>query len=443
MKKILTIAGSDSGGGAGIQADLKTIALLGGFGTSVITALTAQNTMGVQDIYPIPSDFVEKQIDSVIADIGVDAVKTGMLLSSEVIRVVAKKIREHGVQKLIVDPVMVAKGGRPLLSRDSLDTLTDELIPLAFLITPNLPEASAICGRRVENPEDMREAARDIHKKGAKNVLIKGGHLPGCSMVDILFDGQGFFEYASEKVPTKNTHGTGCIYSAALAFEVAKGNEIHQVVRNAKEFITHAIKYSLAIGGGHGPVNPYAIFSREVCRYRVISEVKEAVRALKEEKIGHLIPEVQSNLAMAIPYACKVEDVAAVPGRIIRFGDNIATVSDPEFGASQHMARIVLTLMRYDREIRSAMNIKYSEDVVKKCNDMGLNVRCLDRRKEPEYIKKREGASLEWIIESALKEEKKVPDVIYDTGDMGKEPMVRVIGRDAKEVVGKVLMIAK
>ena len=442
MKRILTIAGSDPGGGAGIQADLKTIGLLGGFGMSVITALTSQNSMGVQDIYPIPPEFIEKQMDSVISDIGVDAAKTGMLVNSEVIRVIAGKVKEYSVEKLIVDPVMVAKGGRSLLSGDALKTLVTEFLPLAFLITPNLSEASAICGIKVENVEDMRKAARDIHSKGARYVLIKGGHLSGSS-IDILFDGEEFFEYGCERIPTKNTHGTGCVYSAALAFEIAGDNPVHQAVENAKGFVTTAIKGSLALGKGCGPVNPYAVFARDIHRYDVISQIKEAVRELKGERIGRLIPEVQSNLGMALPYACTVQDVAAVPGRIIRFGESIKTVSDPEFGASQHMARIILTLMRYDKGVRSAMNIRYSEAIVKKCNDLGFEVRCLDRRKEPDYIRKREGASLGWLIESVQKSENKIPDVIYDTGDEGKEPMVRIIGRDAKDVTQKVIRIAK
>ena len=281
MKRILTIAGSDSGGGAGIQADLRTIALLGGFGMSVITALTAQNTLGVQDVYPISPEFIEKQIDSVITDIGVDAVKTGMLANSQVVKVVARKIKEYRIEKLIVDPVMIAKGGEPLLSKDAIDTLIEELIPLAFLITPNLSEASAICREPVENLDEMREAAKNIYQKGTKNVLIKGGHLPGRS-IDILFDGKSFFEYDSERIHTENTHGTGCVYSAALTFEIAEGNPIHQAVKNAKEFVTSAIRNSLPLGRGHGPANPYAIFSKDIQRYHVISQLKEAVRVLKE-----------------------------------------------------------------------------------------------------------------------------------------------------------------
>ena len=442
MKRILTIAGSDSGGGAGIQADLKTIALLGGFGMSVITALTAQNTLGVQGVYPVSPEFIEKQVDSVIRDIGVDAVKTGMLVNSQIVNVVARKTKEYRIEKLILDPVMVAKGGEPLLSKDAIDTLIEELIPLAFLITPNLPEASAICGKPIETPDEMREAAKNIYQKGAKNVLIKGGHLPGRA-ADILFDGKNFHEYDSERIDTENTHGTGCVYSAALTFEIAKGNHVHEAVKNAKEFVTSAIRNSLSLGKGHGPVNPYAVFSKDIQRYQVISQIKEAVGLLKEKKIGNLVPEVQSNLGMALPYAEKIEDVAAVPGRIIRFGDTVATVSDPEFGASQHIAKIILTVMRYQSDMKSAMNIRYSEDTVERCKNIGLRVRYFDRRKEPDHVKEAEGSSLEWVMENSLKEEKGIPDVVYDTGDIGKEPMVRILGKDAREVVGKVLRIAE
>ncbi|MDY6854468.1 MAG: bifunctional hydroxymethylpyrimidine kinase/phosphomethylpyrimidine kinase [Thermodesulfobacteriota bacterium] len=263
IKRVLTIAGSDSGGGAGVQADLKTIALYGGFGMSVITALTAQNTLGIQDVYPIPIEFIKRQIDSVVTDIGVDAVKTGMLVNSDVVKAVANKMREYEIEKLIVDPVMVAKGGRSVLYEDALDALKSELIPLAFLITPNLHEASKIWGRKVENTEEMKKAALEIFKRGASNVLIKGGHLPGRS-IDILFNGKEYFEYDSDRIHTANTHGTGCVYSAFLALEIAMGSTVSQAVKNAKDFIAIAIKSSLDLGKGHGPVNPYAAILREI-----------------------------------------------------------------------------------------------------------------------------------------------------------------------------------
>lgn len=261
--RVLTIAGSDSGGGAGIQADLKTITTLGGFGMSVVTALTAQNTLGVQGIHDVPPPFVALQFDSVATDIGIDAAKTGMLATSEIIRVVAGKIRQYDIVKLVVDPVMVAKGGTSLIREEAKETLIAELIPLAFVLTPNIPEAEVLSGRKIETLDDMKAAAGMIHKMGAKHVIIKGGHLAGDA-VDLLYDGKGFREFRSRRIATKDTHGTGCTYSAAIAAELAFGRDVAYAVTEAKRFITVAVRHAWRVGGGHGPTNHLApLFASE------------------------------------------------------------------------------------------------------------------------------------------------------------------------------------
>jgi len=441
MKRILTIAGSDSGGGAGIQTDLKTITVLGGYGMSVITALTAQNTVGVQAIFELPLDFIEKQIDSVIEDIGVDSIKTGMLSSSPIVSLVASKIKHYRVKRLIVDPVMVAKSGDPLLKEDAQKSLCKELIPLAFVVTPNLPEASVLAGIAVKDIHTMKEAARYIYDLGARNVLVKGGHLEE-EIVDILFDGRSFFEYPGPRILTKNTHGTGCTYASAIATELAKGNSIQMAVKRAKDFMVTAIRYSLPIGKGHGPTNPYAIIAKEIDRNHVLEELKAALEKLKRNKIGWLIPEVHSNLGYALPYAESYRDVAAFPGRIIRVDNSVTTISGPAFGASRHVASIILTLQKHDPDFRSVMNIRFSEDIIRSCERVGLKVRSFDRADEPAQIKEQEGSSLEWGTQEVLKTGE-VPDVIFDRGDVGKEPMVRVIGKNPAEVVRKVLKIKR
>jgi hydroxymethylpyrimidine/phosphomethylpyrimidine kinase len=256
--RVLTIAGSDSGGGAGIQADLKTITVLGGFGMSVITALTAQNTLGVQGVYEIPPEFVAKQFDSVAQDIGIDAAKTGMLANSAIVRVVAEKIRRYGIEKLVVDPVMVAKGGALLIEEDAQKTMIQELLPLAFVVTPNIPEAEVLSQIIISTTEDMKKAARIIYALGVKNVVVKGGHLAGgikYGAVDVLYDGDQFIEFTSPWIPTKDTHGTGCTFSAALATMLASGKTLFEAVQGAKDFITEAIRYSWRIGAGQGSVN--------------------------------------------------------------------------------------------------------------------------------------------------------------------------------------------
>jgi len=252
MKIVLTIAGSDSGGGAGIQADLKTFSALGVYGMSVLTSITAQNTLGVQGIHDLPPDFVGLQIDSVMQDIGADAVKIGMLSNAQIIKTVSKKIKKYQVKNLVIDPVMVAKGGDRLLREDAIETLKEDLIPLAMVVTPNLSEAEVLSGLNIE---DMKEAARKIYKLGPKNVLIKGGHLLSNQAVDLLYNGESFKEFSSERINTKNTHGTGCTLSSAIAAGLAQVKEVEEAVNTAKRYITLAIQNSLEIGHGHGPLN--------------------------------------------------------------------------------------------------------------------------------------------------------------------------------------------
>jgi len=438
MKRILTIAGSDSGGGAGIQADLKAITLLGGFGMSVITALTAQNTLGVHGIHEIPPSFVEKQMEVVLSDIGADAIKTGMLAHSEIIRVVARKIRQYGLKYVVVDPVMVAKSGDSLLRKDAQEALIRELIPLAWIVTPNLPEASVLAGFKVTSVEEMRKAARRIHRLGAKHVVVKGGHLKGRA-VDLLYDGKRFEEIVAPRIKTKNTHGTGCTFASAIATFLARGESVYGAVHKAKTFITLAIQSGLSLGKGTGPTNPSAYVLREMERYRVVQELKRAVEVLKREEIGRLIPEVSSNLGYALPFAEGVEDVAAFPGRIVRFRDSATTYGDPEFGASRHVANIILTVMKFDPEYCSAMNIRYSRETLAQLGRKGFLVGRFDRRLEPKKLKKQEGSSLEWGVGEVLRKMKRVPDLIYDEGDVGKEPMIRVLGRTPMEVIQKIL----
>jgi hydroxymethylpyrimidine/phosphomethylpyrimidine kinase len=251
----ITIAGSDSGGGAGIQADLKTFAALGVHGTCAVTAITAQNTVGVTDIFELPAKIIVAQIEAVMSDLGVQAAKTGMLSSSGIIEAVAAAIEAHGISNLVVDPVMVAKGGAKLLRDDAIDALRTRLLPLAAVITPNLPEAEVILGRRVATIAERREAARALVALGPRAAVVKGGHAQG-DVTDVYWDGFEMVELAGERVQTTNTHGSGCVFSAAIAAGLARGLEPLAAVRQAKEFVSGAIEFSLEIGHGHGPVNP-------------------------------------------------------------------------------------------------------------------------------------------------------------------------------------------
>jgi hydroxymethylpyrimidine/phosphomethylpyrimidine kinase len=261
MKRALTIAGSDSGGGAGIQADLKTFAAHGVYGASAITALTAQNSLGVQGVFDISAEFVALQIDSVAADIGADAVKIGMLSNPAIIVAVAAKIAEHGLGPVVLDPVMVAKGGDRLLRENAEEVLVKMLFPLAAVVTPNLPEAEALCGFAIRGTNDMRRAAKAILALGPKAVVVKGGHfLELAESVDVLYDGRDFMEFSAPRIESKNTHGTGCTFSSAIAANFALGLPLYEAVRSAKAYVSRIIAASveLGIGRGFGPMNHMA-----------------------------------------------------------------------------------------------------------------------------------------------------------------------------------------
>lgn len=253
--RVLTIAGSDSGGGAGIQADLKTITLLGSYGSSVLTALTAQNTLGVDAIEPVQAGFVSAQIDAVLSDIGTDTVKTGMLNWGGNIVRIARAIQQRALLT-VVDPVMIAKGGAKLLDKEAIDSLIAHLIPRAFLLTPNLPEAEILTGMPVETEEEMEQAGRSLQELGARNVLVKGGHLKSAA-VDLLFIGDQLHRLESPRIDTRNTHGTGCTYSAAIATFLAQGYPLLKAVERGKQFIDLAIEHAVDCGQGHGPVNHF------------------------------------------------------------------------------------------------------------------------------------------------------------------------------------------
>ena len=256
IPKALTIAGSDSGGGAGIQADLKTFSAYRVFGLSVITAVTAQNSVGVQGVENLAPAFVARQLRSVLEDFGVDAAKCGMLSVAPIIEAVAGVLAEHPIDKLVVDPVMVAKSGDSLLQPDAVEALIRNILPLALVVTPNLPEAEVLSGMTVSNREEMEEAARRIGKLGARHVLVKGGHLKGDA-VDILWNGREVTAFQATRVESSNTHGTGCTFSAAIAAGLAKGRPLGEAVREAKAYVTKAIREGFALGRGVGQLRHF------------------------------------------------------------------------------------------------------------------------------------------------------------------------------------------
>ncbi|MCP8312004.1 MAG: bifunctional hydroxymethylpyrimidine kinase/phosphomethylpyrimidine kinase [Candidatus Methylarchaceae archaeon HK02M1] len=443
VPKVLSIAGSDPDCGAGIQADLKTLTALGVYGMTVITSVTAQNTVELTAIHDVPVDVIKAQIEALFRDIGVDVVKTGMLHTKEIIEVVAEEIRKHNLPA-VVDPVMMSKSGAHLLERDAKNTLIETLFNLATVVTPNAMEAEVISDKKIEVIEDAKEAAKKIAKFGPKAVVIKGGHaFSDEKAFDLLYLDGDFTIFEAKRVKTKSTHGAGCTFASAVAAELAKGKSIKDAVGIAKDFTTIALRSGFSIGHGFGPVNPIAHLYNEAEKYHVINNLKEALEILESHpEFSSLIPESQTNVAMALPLADDIVDIAAIPGRIVKVGKKIKASSCPEFGASSHIARMILTIMRFNNKIRSGLNIKYSEETLEVCKGLGLKVSYYDRMEESSKIKKVEGMSMSWGAEQAIKRIGTVPDVIYHKGDWGKEPMIVLLGKTAVEVAGTAIKLS-
>ena len=431
MVVALSIAGSDPIGGAGIQADLKAFASLGVHGTTVITAITSQNTQHVIDVLPVPQEHVLSQLDAVLDDAKVAAAKTGMLYSPGIAKTVAKRFKSIDFP-LVVDPVLVAGVGDPLSSGDLVAVLRKELMPIASLVTPNRNEAEELAGIKIRSIPDARKACKRISDLGAGAVLLKGGHFEGPDVRDLLFIDGEFTEVHGPRVDIKS-HGAGCHLAAYITAHLAKGVGLQEAVVLARGNINDAMSMSYSVGKGLKIVHSLATMERDLLRYPVLVALDEAVTVLEGMLTREWIPEVGINFAYALPRARYYEDICAIKGRIVGVGNQARHVGCLGFGASRHVARIVLAAMHYDPEMRSALNLKYGEDNLSKLKAAGLEIASFERENEPGGVR-----TMEWGTASAIKNAGKVPDVIFDRGGRGKEPMIRVLGRDPFDVLEKI-----
>ncbi len=436
----LTIAGFDPSGGAGLQADLKTFSACGVIGKSVATSITIQNTSGVRDVHDLSSEVVEQQLSALLEDGKPRAVKTGMLGNDSIVETVVRLLRRHRVKNLVVDPVIRSSSGKSLLSPGGIEVLRNKLLPMAFLVTPNLAETEVLAGVKIRKTSDRLRAARALRKLGAKNVLIKGGHLKGKPQ-DFFFDGKQTLLLDSDRLGEKNVHGTGCVLASAIAAGLAKGKDILASVQEAKKLIGIAITGAVESGMGAVQAEPMASLYQDAVRYDMFERVLNAVKILQNARIGVLIPEVQTNIGFGLDDARNLNDVIGFPARIVRCREDILIPAPPRFGGSRHVADIVLTVMQFDPSRRAVMNIKYNADLVKICRNLNFRVGSFDRAKEPKQIRRLEGSSLEWGTAYAIRRCGFVPDIIFDKGGMRKEEMIRVIADNIESLVDKVLKI--
>ncbi len=425
MISVLLIAGSDSGGGAGIQADLKSLASIGVHGCTAITCITAQNTRGVISTHPLSVVTLRDQIRAILDDIQVMAVKTGMLYSKEIVEAVSLELRDIGCP-IVVDPVMIATAGSSLHVSGFAKALVKHLLPLTTVVTPNLDEAKALTGIAIGGVEDMRRVGEALREHGPQAVLVKGGHLKG-ELVDVLYDGDDFHTFAGYRYP-QELHGSGCAYASAIAGYLAKGLEVVESVARARKRIAAGFDTSYTVGKGFGIINSAYVEDR----WQVWQALRKAVKELLTFLPPDLVPEVGINIGFALPGADGYRDVCALEGRMVRVGSEVVAVGPPAFGASKHVARIILAAKKFDPAIRSAMNVKYTADFLEKCGAGGLTLGSFDRAEEPEGV-----STMEWGTQQAIRSLGRVPDAIYDIGGPEKLPMVRFLGTTPREVLGK------
>jgi hydroxymethylpyrimidine/phosphomethylpyrimidine kinase len=388
----------------------------------------------------LPVGVVESQLKSIFEDGKCQAVKTGMLGNDQIVDRIASLLKRYRVKNLVVDPVIFSSSGKRLLTAEGVEMMKERLLPLAHLVTPNIREAEILSGVKIRQLSDMKRAARKILKLGVRAVVLTGGHLKG-KPEDLFLDNNGMQVLTSERLSESDPHGTGCVFSSAITAGLASGLQTLPAVQEAKAFIGRAILGEVISGNGKPSVDPLSSLYRESEKAQVMDGLNRALRLFRKERIGSLVPEVQTNIGLALKNAKNHEDVLAIPGRIVKNGDDIFTGAEPEFGGSRHVANIVLTVMRYDPGKRAVMNIKYTDTLLKICQRLRFRIASFDRADEPRNVRVREGSSLEWGTQKAIMDYGSVPDIIYDLGGIRKEEMIRVIAEDIESLTNKILKI--
>lgn len=425
---VLTIAGSDSGGGAGIQADLKTIEAGGAFGTSAVTSVTAQNTTGVERTHVLPLEEIRAQSEAVFSDFDVAALKTGMLATSTIVDFVGEQLAQSAVPA-VVDPVMVAATGDRLLEPEAEAAYRDLLADVT-LVTPNADEAEVLTGLDVTDTESAQAAGEALVELGADGALVKGGHLTGEDVVDVLVTDDTVETVRHSRVNTDATHGSGCTLSAAIATRLAYGDGLSTAVRTGIDLLARAVRYNLDVGEGPGAVHHMVAVRDRAERQPTAERVESMVRQFVSEDISALVPEVGMDVAGATPYAEIPAEVAAVEGRIARTLDGIEPTRGIRFGASTHVAGFLVAAREFDPDLRFAVNLRYDDDIAAALQTLDGDV--------VEATPKEDGTgslAMEATARQAFERAEATPSAVIDRGDVGREPTVKLLAAEATTLV--------
>ncbi len=440
MRNLLSIAGFDPSLGAGIVRDADTFFSLGFHGLAVPTCTVVQGPRGVRRVDPSPEGLFRDTLQAATTGIALAGVKIGALCDEFHVKETLRFLKLRKNIPVVLDPVFKAKNGIELISDRGRKICVSSLFKKATVVTPNAEEASFITGKKVRGVGAAKKAAETIHAMGPMAVVIKGGHLEG-DPVDVFFDGREFVLYEKKRI-ARSIHGTGCSFSSTLLCFLARGYGLPEAFGASERYLERLLQLSYRIDkGGHFYLSSATVTSRDAERWMVIDGLFQAKQRLDGLNPVELIPEIQMNIGYALPDAKTTADVAAFPGRIGRHAGKVLFRGDPQFGASSHVARLVLTYMRYHPHVRCAACVRHDETFIKKAASKKLVIEFIDRMKEPKKIKGAEGKSLDYLVDSVLKKAKRPPDIVYDRGAIGKEPVIRLFAKDPLELVEKMEMI--
>ncbi len=431
---LLSIAGSDPSSGAGIQGDMKTFGAFGTYGLSVITAVTSQNTRRFLDVKPVSASLVKSQIKSVLEDFRIEAIKIGMVYDNQTIKAIHAEL--EGIKiPIVLDPIFKSTTGGDLQMKDAFANYKKLLIPISHIITPNMQEAEKISDIKIKSLNDMKNAAKKIQKIGAKNVVIKGGHfISGPKVVDILLEYKKFHTFSHDRLKFEN-HGGGCTFSAALCANIAKGKKLSDAVDIARLFTVESMKNATKVGSG-------LVIVAHTKGDEIENQLSNAIsKFCSIDNIYKYIPECQTNFVYSTPNPRSWDNIMGLEGRIVRTGKLGTVAGDLKYGGSKHVASAVLEMARKFPAIRSGLNLRYDSATIRRAISKGLKISSYDRSAEPAKNKEEEGNTVSWGIKKAIARSSTPPDIIFHTGDFGKEAMILVFGKTPEDVLRKTLMI--
>jgi len=430
---LLSIGGSDPSSGAGIQSDIKTFDSLNAYGLTIITAVTSQNTSRFGIIEPVSKKILQNQIDSIFSDFKIDGIKIGMVYNSDTIKIIHNEIKSTNIP-IILDPVIRSTTGGSLIEKSAVKDFKKFLIPLATVITPNKFEAEFLSKNKIDSKESLQKIAQKIQNMGTENVVITGLEIKNNQISDFILEGGKQYMVSSRKI-LKINHGSGCNYAASMLFALADGKTLKDAVKFSKQFTVNSIKNAKNIGSG---VAITQVRNEDVIR----AELTHAITSFIEIKDAYKkIPECQTNFVFSKKNPKSIEDVLGVCGRIVKTGNKIVVAGEISYGGSKHVATALISMNKKYPEIRSAINLKYNTTDISKLSKAGLIISSYNRSEEPKKVKNKEGSSIVWGIKMAMKMSEKQPDVIYHTGDFGKEPMMIVFAKTPSLVIKKILKL--